>query len=320
MPAPDPRLAVQAFGTTFPTPLGVAAGLDKNAVAFPALLALGFSFVEVGTVLPSPQAGNPKPRVFRLPKDLALINRMGFPSNGLDAVAASLQQRYRPRHLLGCNVGPNKTSVEAGTVATDCIAGLERIGPFGAYSVINVSSPNTARLRDLQGKAALRALLREITSAVPPHRSGPLLIKLSPDLTGPELHDVLDVVDEIGIDGVVATNTTLSRPPGLRSRAGSEGGGLSGRPLSPLASRMVRTIAQETNGKLAIIAAGGIFTGSDVLAAIAAGATLAQVYTGFIYRGPAMPQQVNAEMLDLMDRHGVRSLGELRGVGLVRFA
>jgi dihydroorotate dehydrogenase len=309
---PDERLSVELFGSTVPSPLGIAAGLDKNAVAFPALLALGFSSVEIGTVTPTPQLGNERPRIFRLADDEALINRMGFPSAGLDAVETSLAHLHRRGHHLGCNIGPNKSSVEAGTSAVDCIAALRRLSGFAAYSVINVSSPNTARLRDLQGKEALRALLRDITSAVPRQRSGPLLVKIAPDLTPSELHDLLDVIHEFALDGVVATNTTITRPASLQSAAKREQGGLSGRPLAPLSSSIVRQIARATSGNLPIIAAGGIFTGEDVLNAIAQGASFVQTYTGFIFRGPAMPRLVLEEMIEALDREGVGSIRELR--------
>ncbi|MER3439096.1 MAG: dihydroorotate dehydrogenase (quinone), partial [Chloroflexota bacterium] len=273
----DPRLEVRLFGKTFPNPLGIAAGFDKNGVAVPALLALGFGSVEVGTVTPLPQPGNPRPRLFRLPEDEALINRLGFPGEGMDAVARHLTATAERNGVLGINIGPNRAAVDAGTADLDCVAALRRLARFAAYVVINVSSPNTARLRELQGKAALAHLLGAVMDAaraepVPP----PVLVKVSPDLSENELNDVLDVATALDLSGIVATNTTVARPPHLRSRHKDEPGGLSGRPLAPKTLAVVRHIAARTHGALPIIAVGGIFTGDDVLSAIAAGASLVQ--------------------------------------------
>lgn len=282
----DPRLQVRVFGQTFPSPLGIAAGFDKNGVAVPALRALGFAFVEVGTVTPRPQAGNARPRLFRLKEDLALINRLGFPNEGAEAVGRHLARTDRANGYLGLNVGPNRESVAAGTADADCVAVIERLAGFPGYVVVNVSSPNTAHLRELQGKAALRHLLSRILEARPATAKHPLLIKIAPDLSDRELDDVLDVATSLELDGIVATNTTVARPESLKSTAKSAVGGLSGRPLRERSREVVRRIHRETGGQLPIIAAGGIFTGGDALAAVAAGATLVQTYTGFVYRGP----------------------------------
>lgn len=310
----DPRLEVRLFGRTFPNPLGIAAGFDKNGVAVPALLALGFGSVEVGTVTPLPQAGNPRPRLFRLPEDEALINRLGFPGDGMDAVARNLEATAGRNGVMGINVGPNRAAVDAGTADQDCVAALRRLASFATYVVINVSSPNTARLRDLQGKTALAHLLGEVMDAAQAlPAKPPVLVKVSPDLSEGELNDVLDVVSALDLAGIVATNTTVTRPPHLRSRHKDEPGGLSGRPLAPKALAVVRHIYGRTRGTLPIIAAGGIFSGSDVLAAIAAGASLTQTYTGFVYRGPSMAKQVLHELLAVMEAQGIRSLDEVRG-------
>jgi dihydroorotate dehydrogenase len=311
-PEADPRFETTAFGVTFPFPLGIAAGFDKNAVAFPALLALGFGHVEVGTITPRPQAGNERPRVFRLIEDQALINRMGFPGNGVAEAVSSLANLKRTGMVVGCNIGPNKASVESGTAVDDLVAAYRAVAASASYVAINISSPNTSQLRDLQRPQALRELLE----AVNDERSGllrkPLLLKISPDLSDQELLDLLDVATELSIDGIIATNTTLERPATLRSPARSETGGLSGAPLSFISARIVRRIARETRGKLPIVAAGGIATGADVVAAISAGATVAQTYTGFVYRGPAMARDVAVEIDQELDRIGVTSLGELR--------
>lgn len=312
-PAPDPRLSVQVFGQELPLPLGIAAGFDKNALAFPALLALGFGSVETGTVTPLPQSGNPKPRVFRLPEDRALINRMGFPNRGMEATVNELVLRRQPRRLVGCNIGPNKTSVEAGTAPEDFAAAWKRVAPYCSYIAVNVSSPNTPGLRTHQRADALRAILGAIQQARTQRQRRPLVLKISPDLAESELEDIVAVAREFRIDAIAATNTTLDRPSNLRSGNAGEAGGLSGQPLAARSVATVRELVRLADGTIDIIAAGGIFTGRDVLAAISAGARFAQTYTGFIYRGPMMPALVQDEMLQLMHRHGIPNLDELRG-------
>lgn len=310
---PDPRLAVRLFGFDIPHPLGIAAGLDKNGVAFPALLALGFGHVEIGTVTPRAQEGNGKPRVFRLVKDRALINRMGFPGDGVAAVVANAALRKRNGMILGCNIGPNKRAVEAGRTTEDLVSCYRAVASMSTWVTINVSSPNTANLRDLQRKGALREMLRALNADRRSFHWRPLLIKVSPDLSDADLDDLIDVAVESEVDGLIATNTTITRPTGLASPHAGETGGLSGAPLAPIAARSVRRIANSTQGTLPIIAAGGIETGLDVIHAIEAGATLCQAYSGFIYRGPGMAQQVGREILAELDRRGIPSLEELKG-------
>jgi dihydroorotate dehydrogenase len=297
-----------------PGPVGIAAGLDKNAVAYPALIALGWDFVEVGTITPEPQPGNPKPRVFRLSDDRALINRMGFPGEGADSIAINLVQRRRSGATIGCNIGPNKASVEASldAVIADCTHLAARFASLADYLVVNVSSPNTARLRDLQGKDALRLLLTKVKAAIPVARPTPLLVKIAPDLTEVEISDIVSVVLETGLDGIVATNTTIARPPNLRSRGRGETGGLSGRPLRDRSLAVVRQIARETNGSLPVIAVGGISSGGDALAAIRAGASAVQVYTGMIYEGPGLACAIKCELIREMDSTGATTLADLR--------
>jgi len=307
----DPRLAVQLFGLDFTHPLGIAAGLDKNGVAFPALLALGFGHVELGTVTPRPQDGNPRPRVFRIVEDRGLINRMGFPGDGVGTLVANAALRKRNGMIVGCNIGPNKSAVEAGHATEDLVTCYRAVAALSTWVTINVSSPNTAKLRDLQGKASMRAMLQALNEERRTFYWRPLLIKISPDLTEQKLDDLIDVAVEMGVDGLIATNTTISRPAGLASSQNRESGGLSGAPLAPLAARSVRRIARRTQGTLPIIAAGGIETGLDVVLSIEAGATLCQAYTGLIYRGPAMPRLVAGEIIAELDRRGVRSLQEI---------
>jgi dihydroorotate dehydrogenase len=313
-PAPDPRLTVVIGNATLPGPVGIAAGLDKNGVAYPALTALGWDSVEIGTITPQPQPGNPKPRVFRLSDDRALINRMGFPGEGADAIAMHLVQRRGSGAAIGCNIGPNKASVEAGldAVVADCARLAARYASTADYLVVNVSSPNTARLRDLQGKDALRVLLAEVKAAIPARERTPLLVKIAPDLTAAEISDIVAVVTESGLDGIVATNTTIARPPNLRSRGRGETGGLSGRPLRDRSLAVVRQITLETGGSLPVIAVGGISSGADTLAAIRAGAWAVQIYTGMIYEGPGLARAIKRELIRELDRVGATTLADLR--------
>ncbi|MBX3070364.1 MAG: quinone-dependent dihydroorotate dehydrogenase [Thermomicrobiales bacterium] len=309
---PDPRLTVSLFGLDIPHPLGIAAGLDKNGVAFPALLALGFGHVEIGTVTPRPQEGNPKPRVFRLVEDRALINRMGFPGRGVSEVVAQAAPRKQSKMVVGCNIGPNKASVESGTATEDLVTGYRAMASMATWVTVNVSSPNTANLRSLQHKTALREMLTALNEERRSLVWRPLLVKISPDLEPAQLDDLIDVAIECQVDGLIATNTTISRPASLKSHLRDQTGGLSGPPVAALAVATVRRIAERTNGALPIIAAGGIETGADVVAAIEAGASLCQTYTGFIYRGLAMARLVGAEIIAELDRRGVSSIANLR--------
>jgi dihydroorotate dehydrogenase len=310
----DPRLRVQLFGRDLDNPLGVAAGFDKNGVTLPALAALGFGFVEVGTVTPQPQVGNQRPRIFRLKEDRALINRMGLPGVGVEAVAQNLTQATSGG-CFGLNVGPNKDRVLQ--TDEDVALVIQRLARFRpAYFVVNVSSPNTAQLRDLQGKEALHRLLSSVLAQRPQWPdAAPILVKIAPDLSERELDDILQVVTDLQIPGIVATNTTTSRPASLRSPNRAETGGLSGLPLRPLADQVIRRIYQQTQGQVTIIAAGGVFTGRDVISKIGAGATVVQAYTGFVYRGPAMALRVKQELARYLDHHGIASIQDLRGTG-----
>jgi len=310
----DPRLMVEIAGMRLPGPVGIAAGLDKKGVAFPALHALGWDFVEVGTITPEPQPGNPKPRVFRLPEDRALINRMGFPGTGADAIAMNIVQRRYRQVPIGCNVGPNKASVEGGldAVIADCRLLVSRFASLATYLVVNISSPNTARLRELQGKGALRELLTEVRAAIPSDRLKPLLVKIAPDLSDAEISDVVAVVLEVGLSGVVATNTTIARAETLRSPRRSEIGGLSGAPLRARSLEVINRIAAESAGNLPIMAAGGIASGADAVAALRAGASAVQVYTGMIYEGPGLALRIKREIVAEMERVGAQSLADLR--------
>jgi dihydroorotate dehydrogenase len=310
----DPRLHVCLFGHGLHSPLAVAAGLDKNGVAFPALDAFGFAFVEVGTVTPLPQAGNARPRIFRLPEDRALINRMGFPGAGMAAVGANLMRRPAGTPF-ALNVGPNKDQV--GDAATDVLSVISRLAPFGPlYIVVNVSSPNTARLRELQGKVALQRLLSDVVTESPDvARRIPLLVKIAPDLSDAELDDVLQVVADLRLSGIVATNTTVARTGGLRGVARNQQGGLSGEPLRERSTRMIARIREQSGPDLTIIGAGGVFSGADVLDKIGAGATVVQTYSGMIYEGPGIAKRTKREIIDFMEHEGIASLEQIRGTG-----
>lgn len=312
-PEPNPRLATQLFNHELPLPLGIAAGFDKNAVVYPALLALGFGAVETGTITPLPQEGNPKPRMFRLPEDGGLINRMGFPNRGVEAAVNNLVALREPSRLVGCNIGPNKVSVEEGRAPDDFALAWRRVAPYCSYVAVNISSPNTPGLRSHQRADALEAILNALRRERNARQRRPIMLKISPDLTEQELEDIVSVALKHRVDAIAATNTTLHRPTSLRSAHAKQSGGLSGKPLAVRSASMVRGLAQQVGDRIAIIAAGGIFTGRDVLAAISAGVSCAQTYTGFIYRGPAMPALVRTEMLALMDKHGIPNLSELRG-------
>jgi len=294
----DPRLARTVFGLRFPTPVGLAAGFDKNAVALPAWQALGFGFVEAGTITALPQSGNPKPRIFRLPEIGGLINRMGFNNDGSDAVAARLEalkdSGLWPTIPVGINLGKSKiTPLEEAT--GDYLRSFERLFALGDYFVLNVSSPNTPGLRSLQGKQELDQLLGAVQAAnrVKPQPK-PLLLKIAPDLEFAQIEEILELVTAHRLAGVIATNTTLDHSPVPAGR--DETGGLSGRPLRARSAEIVRFITRRT--ELPVIAVGGIFDADAALEKLDAGAALVQLYTGFIYRGPALVREICNALVD----------------------
>jgi dihydroorotate dehydrogenase len=286
---------VQAFGLTFTNPVGLAAGYDKDGLGWRGLACLGFSHIEIGTVTVRPQEGNPRPRVFRLVEDGAVINRMGFPGRGADFVLQQLQGARPHGLVLGVNLGKNK-SRPLEEAAVDYQELVQTFAPLADYLAINVSSPNTVGLRRLQGRDLLQGLL---TAAVAARQAAaptanwrpPLLVKLAPDLSDEELDDALDVIQSTGMDGVIATNTTLDRA-GLRSPRAAETGGLSGAPLRACSTEMIRQIHQRTQGKLPIIGVGGIASPADAQEKLEAGAVLVQVYTGLIYAGPGLVKEI----------------------------
>ncbi|MBK1668663.1 dihydroorotate dehydrogenase (quinone) [Rhodovibrio sodomensis] len=312
----DPAsLAVRAFGRDLANPLGLAAGFDKDAEAVAGLLDVGFGFVEVGTVTPRPQPGNPKPRIFRLPADRAIVNRLGFNSGGLDRADAHLG-RYRRtggRGVVGVNLGINKTSTDP---QADYEAGLRRLSRYADYLAINVSSPNTPGLRALQGKDTLARLLghlqavrRELMADAPPA----LLLKIAPDLSAQDRADIAEVALALELDGLIVSNTTMARPDGLQSPARAETGGLSGRPLFEPSTELLAEMTRRTEGRLLMVGVGGVASGADAYAKIRAGASLVQLYTALIYDGPAAVARIKAELAGLLARDGFADIAQARG-------
>jgi dihydroorotate dehydrogenase len=296
----DPALRVRALGLDFPGPLGLAAGFDKDGRGVAGLAALGFGFVEVGTVTARPQAGNPKPRMFRFPAERALVNRMGFNNAGAAALAARLRALRGPRPVVGVNIGKTKVAGDDEAIA-DYVTSARLVADVADYVVVNVSSPNTPGLRGLQAADRLKPLLSAVRLALDeasPRRRVPLLVKIAPDLADPDIDAIADLALDLGLDGIIATNTTISRA-GLHDTAAvadAGAGGLSGAPLKARALEVLRRLHARTGDRLVLIAAGGIENADDARERLAAGATLLQAYTAFIYEGPLWPHRVQAAL------------------------
>ncbi|MEZ5008438.1 MAG: quinone-dependent dihydroorotate dehydrogenase [Chitinophagales bacterium] len=288
------HLSKEVFGLTFKNPIGLAAGFDKNAAYYNELSHLGFGFIEVGTVTPKPQDGNPKPRLFRLVEDEALINRMGFNNDGLEEMIKHLKNR-KTDLIIGGNIGKNKVTPNENAI-DDYVISFKALHPFVDYFVVNVSSPNTPNLRALQDKEPLTKLLTTLRTLNETFDyPKPILLKIAPDLTEGQLDDIIGIVQSIGIDGIVATNTTISREGLTTSKEKVEAignGGLSGKPVRARSTEVIQYITKNTGGKLPIIAVGGIFTAKDAQEKLDAGASLVQVYSGFIYEGPGMVKKI----------------------------
>ncbi|MFO1532411.1 MAG: quinone-dependent dihydroorotate dehydrogenase [Thermoplasmatota archaeon] len=309
-PPPSPRLAVRAFGLDFPTPLGMAAGFDKECGVYNALLAMGFGHVEVGTVTPRAQTGNEPPRMQRLPALQAIVNRLGFPGPGVEACVRHLA-RCPPIGVVGANVGPNK-STQPERVGEDLVACARQLAPHVAFLTVNVSSPNTPGLRTLQTPDAVSRLVREVAAAAQSAgASRPVLVKLHPDAGDDDLVRVARAAVDAGAAGIVATNTTRARPPGSE---GAIEGGLSGAPLRGRARQAIAALHKAVGASVPIVGVGGVFTGADALGHIMAGATLVQAYTGFVYRGPRMATHVGRELLAELDRLGLDRVDEAVGL------
>ncbi|OPF97543.1 quinone-dependent dihydroorotate dehydrogenase [Rhodopseudomonas palustris] len=311
----DSKLAVRAFGLNFSNPVGIAAGFDKNAEAPDALLRLGFGFVEVGTVTPKPQAGNPRPRLFRLERDEAVINRMGFNNEGAEVVLRRLAARAQYGGIVGVNVGANKDSDDR---VADYVKLIETFAPLASYFTVNVSSPNTPGLRNLQQAAALDDLLARVIDARERVRAAagdtPVLLKIAPDLSLGELDDVVHIARSRRVDGMIVANTTLSRSPTLRERTKmNEQGGLSGRPLFRLSTRMVAETFVRAEGAFPLIGVGGIDSGGAALTKIRAGATLVQLYSALVYKGLGLVESIKADLASTLLRTDRDSLAEIVG-------
>ena len=305
----DDRLRVEAFDTVFENPVGVAAGFDKNARLPSALTALGFGHVEVGGVTAERQPGNQRPRLFRLPEDRALINRMGFNNEGADRVGERLDAASLPDAPVGVNIGKSK-STPLSEVPDDYRYTYERVADAGDYFVVNVSSPNTPGLRSLQHRDALEGILGTLVDA----GASPLLVKLSPDLSRAAVEEALAVVDELELDGVIASNTTTARPAGLENPNRAERGGLSGEPLEATATDLVRFIAERTD--VPIVGVGGVSDARSAYEKIRAGASVVQLYTALIYEGPGVARDINEGLLELLERDGFDSVADAVGADL----
>ena len=308
----DPILPQTLWGLEFPNPIGLAAGFDKDAEVPDAMLRNGFGFVETGTVTPLPQLGNPRPRLFRLAADEAVINRLGFNSGGLDHYAKKLAARKGKGGIVGANIGKNKETEKA---EIDYLIGVERVTPLANYVVVNISSPNTQGLRDLQARQSLEALLQASLKARDKHltnarKTPPLLVKVAPDLSKDEVRDIAEVSLTTGIDGIIIGNTTLDRPDSLLSPEKIETGGLSGKPLMEKSTSCLAEFWRLTEGKLPLVGCGGVSSANDAYAKIRAGAALVQLYTALVFQGPRLPARIARELAALLKRDGFRNVAD----------
>lgn len=311
------RLQTQVLGISLPSPIGLSAGFDKNGEVYAAALKQGFGFVEIGTVTPRPQDGNPRPRIWRLPEAEAVINRLGFNNEGAEALEARLpDSRSALPGIVGVNIGKNKDTEDA---LSDYLPLLRRFYSRASYITANISSPNTAGLRDLQK----RDHFEQFTRALRSERDGlaavngyhvPLLIKIAPDVSDEELESIVGVAVDERIDGLIVSNTTISRPAGLNHHDATQQGGLSGAPLMALSTEVLRKTAKLSQGKLTLIGVGGIRTAEDVIAKVRAGASLVQLYTALVYQGFGLPMKLNRDLAAWLDKVGVKNFADLRGM------
>jgi len=309
---PDPAsLSVTVWGRTLSNPIGLAAGFDKNAEVPDAMLGLGFGLVEIGSVTPKPQEGNPRPRLFRLGEDRGVINRMGFNGAGLNAALARLSARPR-QGFVGVNVGANKDSINRKADYVTCAAAL---APHADYLVCNVSSPNTPGLRNLQGRLQLADLLKQVQDAIAVNPV-PLLVKIAPDATDDDLDDVVAVCRDLRVNGIIVGNTTVERPASLQSARRTETGGLSGAPLMTLSTDVLRKTARRVERQFPLIGTGGVGSGADAYAKIRAGATLVQLYSMLVYEGPSLVRRIKDELSELLVRDRFTSVAEAVGTDL----
>lgn len=312
-----PRLKTTLAGLALPNPIGMAAGFDKNCETPDALLAAGFGFVECGTVTPLPQEGNPRPRIFRLSEDRAVINRLGFNNKGLDAFADRLSARAERKGIVGANVGANKESADR---AADYVAGMGRVWRYASYVTANISSPNTPGLRGLQERGALEDLLGRLSEARAhlerAHGKRPLFLKVAPDLDETAIRDICELVLKNGIDALIVSNTTIARPQHLTSEYAEETGGLSGQPLFAPSTQILRIFGQVLDGRLPLIGVGGVENGVTALAKIKAGASAVQLYSALVYEGPSLVARVLDELDGLLAAEGFDAIGEAVGADI----
>lgn len=310
--APELAISLDSLGLAFSNPIGLAAGFDKDVRVPGAMRAMGFGFVEAGTVTPLPQDGNPLPRLFRLTKDRAVINRLGFNNKGHKAALANLgRAKTRGVSPIGINIGANKDSSDR---VADYVAGIARFSNLADYFTVNISSPNTPGLRDLQGRSALEDLLHKIMAARDKQkRRVPILLKIAPDLTEQDCEDIAQVALASGIEGLIISNTTISRPYGLHGKDIDQTGGLSGAPLFQLSTDILATMYRLTRGQLLLVGAGGVSSGANAYAKIRAGASLVQLYTALVYEGPGLVTRIKADLLKHLKRDGFQSVSDAIG-------
>ncbi|OUR78821.1 dihydroorotate dehydrogenase (quinone) [Alphaproteobacteria bacterium 46_93_T64] len=310
----DPSLAIDRFGLSFPNPIGLSAGYDKNGDALDALLGLGFGFVEAGSVTPKPQVGNPKPRIFRLKEDAAVINRLGFNNKGLEAAKKNFEAPRRAG-VVGANLGANKDSDDR---IADYVTGLKVLAPLADYITVNISSPNTPGLRALQGRGELEELLGRVMTArteldTERDQNIPLLLKIAPDLTDEDKDDIAAVALSTGLDGLIISNTTITRPESLHNKQKVEIGGLSGAPLKSLSLKLLSEMYKHTDGKIPLVGVGGIATAEDAFERIKAGASLVQFYSAMVYEGPYLAHKMAVGLAALLKGNGFKSVEEAIG-------
>ncbi|MDX2027438.1 MAG: quinone-dependent dihydroorotate dehydrogenase [Alphaproteobacteria bacterium] len=311
-----PSLRVKIAGLDFANPVGLAAGYDKQCEVIDEILDLGFGFTELGSITPQPQPGNPQPRIFRIPEAEALINRFGFNSDGISQCRRRVVARHDAtvgsrRGIVGVNLGKNKDSEDTGA---DYVLGVKSFAPYADYLAVNVSSPNTPGLRDLQGREQLAHLLQQVMAARDAGvQKPPVFVKIAPDLTEEQQTDIAEVVLASGVQGMIVANTTVTRPASVPPHLAQEAGGLSGRPLFGASTRLLARMYKLTEGKIPLIGCGGVFSGADAYAKIRAGASLVQVYTALVYEGPFLPRRIKRELAALLERDGFASVSEAIG-------
>ena len=309
----EQMLKVEVLGKNFPNPIGLAAGFDKSAEAYDSLLRLGFGFVEVGTVTPLKQLGNPKPRIFRLEDDRALINRLGFNNDGIEIIKKRIKSTGKTG-ILGVNIGPNKETKDQ---PNDFCIGLKNFFDIADYITVNISSPNTEGLRDFHDQAKLNDLLVALNKIKKDKKTDiPLLLKISPDINEDDTSEIVDVILKNSVSAIVLTNTTNSNRDNLKDKAKHESGGLSGEPLQQISTNMIKKFYKLLNGKIPIIGVGGINSGKSAYEKIIAGASLLQLYTGFVYRGPSTAKDIKKELIQILKSEGIKDIKDVIGKGI----